>query len=341
MRYNQMNEYLKENKIYIFVGMTALIFLSAFLISEDIQTVYVISIDVISWGIFSFLFVYHYLRRKKYHTIIEKLLEGLDKKYLLTDIIEFSQTLEDQFYYQIMKECTKAMLDEIAREKIDRLEYKEYIEQWLHEIKNPLATIKLICDNDRSATTTKILLEITRMNNYMDQVLYYARSADVEKDYIIKEIQLSECVKKVLIKNKRLSIENKAKVILDECRDSVLTDEKWLEFIITQIINNSIQYKTDNSMELKIFTQKIDKDIELIIQDNGIGILKSDISRVFEKGYTGKNGRNNSTSTGLGLYLCKKLCNKLGVDIYIESQRGQGTSVILVFQNRKILEMQS
>ena len=137
-----MNEYLKENKIYIFVGMTALIFLSAFLISEDIQTVYVISIDVISWGIFSFLFVYHYLRRKKYHTIIEKLLEGLDKKYLLTDIIEFSQTLEDQFYYQIMKECTKAMLDEIAREKIDRLEYKEYIEQWLHEIKNPLATIK-------------------------------------------------------------------------------------------------------------------------------------------------------------------------------------------------------
>ena len=177
MRYNQMNEYLKENKIYIFVGMTALIFLSAFLISEDIQTVYVISIDVISWGIFSFLFVYHYLRRKKYHTIIEKLLEGLDKKYLLTDIIEFSQTLEDQFYYQIMKECTKAMLDEIAREKIDRLEYKEYIEQWLHEIKNPLATIKLICDNDRSATTTKILLEITRMNNYMDQVLYYARSA--------------------------------------------------------------------------------------------------------------------------------------------------------------------
>ena len=122
-----MNEYLKENKIYIFVGMTALIFLSAFLISEDIQTVYVISIDVISWGIFSFLFVYHYLRRKKYHTIIEKLLEGLDKKYLLTDIIEFSQTLEDQFYYQIMKECTKAMIDEIAREKIDRLEYKEYI----------------------------------------------------------------------------------------------------------------------------------------------------------------------------------------------------------------------
>ncbi len=110
MRYNQMNEYLKENKIYIFVGMTALIFLSAFLISEDIQTAYVISIDVISWGIFSFLFVYHYLRRKKYHTIIEKLLEGLDKKYLLTDIIEFSQTLEDQFYYQIMKECTNRYL---------------------------------------------------------------------------------------------------------------------------------------------------------------------------------------------------------------------------------------
>ena len=170
----------------------------------------------------------------------------------------------------------------------------------------------------------------------MEQVLYYARSTDVEKDYMIKEVQLSKVVSKVLRKNKQLLIENKTKVQLDGCRHFVLTDEKWLEFIITQIINNSIQYKNEKSLELNIFSRELEHGVEFTIQDNGIGILESDIQRVFEKGYTGQNGRNkNRNSTGLGLYLCKKLCVKLGVCLSIKSQSRKGTSVILLFQRSK------
>lgn len=335
-----MKEYLKENRIYIFANIVILTFLSAFLISEDISIIQVAAIDIVSVGILGGGLIYHYRRRKEYHGKIEKILEGLDKKFLLTDIIEFSQNMEDRFYYRILRECNKAMLDEIYQEKKERLEYKEYIEQWLHEIKNPLSTIKLICDNERTKTTTKILVELTRVNNYMEQVLYYARSADVENDYMIKEIQLSESVSKVLIKNKQLLIENRTKVRLEQCTHSVLTDEKWLEFIIMQIINNSVQYKVGNSLELKIYSSESNDGIEFVIQDNGIGILQSDMPRVFEKGYTGKNGRNSNNSTGLGLYLCKKLCDKLGISINIESQNGQGTKVILVFRKGKVLEMQ-
>ena len=340
MQYRHMKEYLKENKIYIFVNTTVLFFLSAFLISEDISIVQVVTIDIITSGLFIECIIYHYEKRNKYHKKIEKILEGLDEKFLLTDIIEFSQNMEDRFYYGVLRECNKAMLDEIYKGKKERLEYKEYIEQWLHEIKNPLSTIKLICENERSKITTKILIELTRINNYMEQVLYYARSADVEKDYMIKEIQLAKSVSRALVKNKQLLIENRTNVIMEKCTHSVLTDEKWLEFIITQIINNSLQYKSGASLELEIYSTDSNEGVEFVIQDNGIGILQSDLPRVFEKGYTGKNGRSNNNSTGLGLYLCKKLCNKLGVNIYIESQTGQGTKVILVFQKGKVLEMQ-
>lgn len=340
MRYDEMIDYLKQNKKYIFIYILALIFLSAFLISENLTVLSVLIINIVSFMILGGCLICNYLQRKRYHAKIEEMLEKLDKKYLLTDIIQFSQTIEDQFYYQVLRECNKTMLEEIYQEKKERLEYKEYIERWLHEIKNPITTVKLICDNDRTPTTTKILIEITRVNNYLEQVLFYARSSDVEKDYMIKEIDLSESVTRVLIKNKQLLIENKTKVMMDKCCHCVLTDDKWLEFIIIQIINNSIQYKRGDSLELKIFSEEIDNGIKFVIQDNGIGILESDLPRIFEKGYTGKNGRNNNNSTGLGLYLCKKLCNKLGIDIFIESHIGEGTSVILVFPKGKILEVQ-
>lgn len=336
MRYDKMREYLKENRIYIFIGIVDFIFLAAFFLSENIPVLYVGILGINNCICSVFFFIYQYLKRKKYHKKIQKILQELDKKFLLTDIIEFSQTIEDRFYYEILKECNKAMLDEIYTEKKDSLEYREYIEQWLHEIKNPLSTIQLICENYYSDITRKILIEITRVQHYMEQVLYYARSTDVEKDYMIKEVQLSKVVSKVLRKNKQLLIENKTKVQLDGCRHFVLTDEKWLEFIITQIINNSIQYKNEKSLELNIFSRELEHGVEFTIQDNGIGILESDIQRVFEKGYTGQNGRNkNRNSTGLGLYLCKKLCVKLGVCLSIKSQSRKGTSVILLFQRSK------
>lgn len=126
------------------------------------------------------------------------------------------------------------------------MEYKEYIEQWIHDIKNPLATVKLICDNNRSEATTKILIETSRINNYIEQALYYARSANVEKDYLIREVLLSEIISKVLVKNKQFLIENGTHILMNDCNNSVLTDEKWLEFIVMQIINNAVQYKSND-----------------------------------------------------------------------------------------------
>lgn len=159
------------------------------------------------------------------------------------------------------------------------------------------------------------MIETSRINNYIEQALYYARSANVEKDYLIREVLLSEIISKVLVKNKQFLIENGTHILMNDCNNSVLTDEKWLEFIVMQIINNAVQYKSNDILELKICSIESNNGVKLIISDNGIGILESDIPRIFDKGYTGRNGRKNNSSTGLGLYLCKKLCDKLSVDI--------------------------
>lgn len=198
IRYKEMIGYLKESKEFIFINIVTMVFISAFLVSEDLPIIDIFLIIVVWICLLFGFFIINYLKRQRYHKKIEKMLDELDKKYLITDIIEFSQSMEDDFYYHIMRICNKAMLDEIYQEKRERLEYKEYIEQWIHDIKNPLATVKLICDNNRSEATTKILIETSRINNYIEQALYYARSANVEKDYLIREVLLSEIISKVL-----------------------------------------------------------------------------------------------------------------------------------------------
>ena len=124
---------------------------------------------------------------------------------------------------------------------------------------------------------------------------------------------------------------------MNDCNNSVLTDEKWLEFIVMQIINNAVQYKSNDILELKICSIESNNGVKLIISDNGIGILESDIPRIFDKGYTGRNGRKNNSSTGLGLYLCKKLCSKLQLSFYIESKEEEYTKVTIGFPRNSMI----
>ncbi len=331
--------YLKDNKLSIYVNNIGFIFLSAFMLSEDIKITKILVIGVIWMFLFWGINMMQYNKRRHYHEKIEQFMNGLDKKYLITDIVDFSGTSEDRFYTSIIRLCNKSMQEEIYKEKTDRIEYKEYIEQWIHEIKNPLSTIKLICINNRSDATSKILLEMSKINNFVEQVLFYTRSENVEKDYLIRDVKLSQIVSKVLVKNKQQLIQNGVLIDMEQCQSSVLTDEKWLEFIVTQIINNCVQYKKSEQLVISIKSEDKEGGTEFTIKDNGIGILESDLPRIFEKGYTGKNGRKNMASTGLGLYLCKKLCDKLGVDIWAQSYSGEGTSIKLFFLRGGIKEM--
>lgn len=275
-----------------------------------------------------------YYNRKTY---LEKLLEltrQLEERYLISEVMEKPVRADDQVYHQILKMADKSMLEQIAAVKRERAGYKEYIEQWIHEIKTPLTAMKLICENHRTemqgVAARELLLELERTNRFTEQALYYARSGHTEKDYSVREIRLSDVVHQAIAENKHLLLYYHVQIDVQETGDTVYSDEKWLCFILNQMIVNAVKYRSEKP-QLCFTVEQLGADTVLKIADNGIGIAQSELPRIFEKGFTGENGRNAfQNATGIGLYLCKRLCDKLGIGIAAASSEN-GTVFQLSF----------
>lgn len=156
---------------------------------------------------------------------------------------------------------------------------------------------------------------------------------------MIRKVNLEEVIRNVLLRNKKMMIQNGMKVETKNINLSAYTDEKWLEFILNQIIINSIKYRKEQNPEVNIKLIENKENVQLFIRDNGIGIKKSEIDRIFDKGFTGTNGRNQKKSTGIGLYLCKRLCEELGMEIKADSKENEFTEIsIIIPRNKKINE---
>ncbi|MCB2354701.1 sensor histidine kinase [Clostridium estertheticum] len=214
------------------------------------------------------------------------------------------------------------------------IEDLEFMTMWVHEIKTPIAASKLIIENSVNSPSEKVLYsiedEINKIEDFVQMTLFYSRSDDFAKDYAIHSTNLNTIVNDCIIReyssitNKNLSLN------MDNLDLQIDTDEKWLEFIIKQILDNAIKYSSINSV-IKIYVQQTEKESVLYIEDSGIGIKAEDIARVFDKSFTGNNGRNFYTSTGIGLYLSQKFAKKLGYNITVSSEYGQGTKVSIHF----------
>ena len=257
-------------------------------------------------------------------------MDSLDQKYLFAEIVELNGDAEQQAYFILMQRALRSMIEHVSESQQEKDDYKEFIEQWTHEIKVPLTSIILTCENNLDVNTRKILVQTKQIEDCLEQVLYYARLGNVEKDYMIKEICLEDFVNDALLRSKQLLIQNHIVIETSGLDYNVYTDSKWMIFIISQIISNSVKYKSKKPV-LEITGYEKDDTVRLEIQDNGIGIRESEISRVFQKGFTGSNGRNHKWSTGIGLYLCKGLCDTLGIDIAITSELNHYTCVRFSF----------
>ena len=274
--------------------------------------------------------VISYYNRKVQMEKLLKLAEQLEERYLLSEVMEKPDRADDQVYYRLLKLAGKSMLEQVNKVKSERIEYKEYVEQWVHEIKTPITAMKLLCENVHTQETKELLVELEKVNRYTEQALYYARSEHTEKDYSVREIRLFDVIHQSIAENKYLLLQNSVGIDLQETDDTVYSDEKWLCFILNQLIVNSVKYRTKQPL-LRFYTEHQGNQVILCVQDNGIGIDVSDLPRIFEKGFTGQNGRKTSqTSTGIGLYLCKRLCDKLGIGICADS-KGSSTIIRLIF----------
>ncbi|AKN30103.1 histidine kinase [Clostridium carboxidivorans P7] len=327
----RIGDYLKEKAIFIIIEILILIFTAMILKALSVDLYAIIFIVILNFAAFMGFYMYDYITKSKYYKKVYDNLDSLDKKYLLSELISEGDFLESKILYDILTQTNKSMNDEIGRFINDKQEYKEYIEMWIHEIKTPIAAIKLIIDNNKSMVTSNILNEIEKVENYIDQSLFYSKSSQVDRDYIIKKLNLKECINNVVIRNSNTLIDRHIRVKIMECEEFVFCDKKWIEFILHQIVSNSIKYIEKTEGEILFQCKNNNGEIVLNISDTGIGISEKSLASVFNKGFTGENGRKFRESTGFGLYLSKKLCDSLGLGISITSKEGVGTTVSILF----------
>lgn len=324
-------EYFKDKVIFIIINIIVLVITSYLLFGLNVSSYAIFIICILNFLASISFFIYDCLRKSKYYSSLLKRLDELDKKYFIGDVATEEDFLEGKILFEIISQATKSMKDDISESIRNSNDYKEYIELWVHEIKTPIATCKLLIENNDNEVTESIGEEVTKVEDYIEQVLFYARSNAVEKDYLIKEINLKKSINAVIRKNANTLIEKRVKVDIRNIDKIVSCDSKWIEFILGQIVSNSIKYMDKKESVLKIYSENIGNDVILKICDNGIGMDERSVIKAFEKGYTGENGRRFGKSTGMGLYLCKKLCEKLGLGINIKSNENEGTEVTILF----------
>ena len=327
----KFRDFIKEKTISIILITFALITIEIFLMIYSFGTGIKIYIPVVIILAYFLGIITEYYKKRNFYNNTLNILEELQDKYLIAEIINKPSFIEGIILKEILEQTDKSMIEKINEYKYLQEDYKEYIELWIHEIKLPIASSKLIIENNKTQITQSIDEELDKIENYIEQALFYARSNTVEKDYCIKKNNLRDIVNETIKKNKNILIQEKIKINLHDIDIEVGTDSKWTIFILNQIIQNSIKYRKNES-QIEIYSKQNKENIILYIKDNGIGIKKGEISRVFEKGFTGTNGRIiGKKSTGIGLYLCKKLCNKLGIGLEVNSIENEMTEVKQIF----------
>lgn len=240
-------------------------------------------------------------------------------------------TYEQHLYEELLQRFTKAHtthLSEIDQKKNETL---QFMTSWVHDIKMPISVCRLIIENSSENQELKSIdEEIDKIEKSVEQALYFVRSDDFHQDYFIEEQSITAIVTSVLKKHSKLFIGKKLQLSMQLETLDILTDIKWLSFIFSQVIHNSIKY-SDVGGTIQILSEEDTKEFRLIIIDDGAGIAKEDLQRVFEKGFTGKNGRKYGHSTGMGLFLAQSLANKLGHYLSIESEENERTKTVIHF----------
>ena len=270
-------------------------------------------------------------RTKKKHTELERI-KGFDAR--LADSFPKAGGIVERDYQEIIHLMREQ--HEAAKEKSEQSlrEMMDYYTVWVHQIKTPIASMRLALQNIDTAQSRQLLSELGRIERYVEMVLTFLRLGSDSTDYVIKEHELDDIVRGAVKKLAGDFINKRIKLEYTELNATVLTDEKWLAFVIEQVLSNALKYTPEGTVSVYLESPKT-----LCIRDTGIGIAPEDLPRVFENGYTGYNGRSDKKASGIGLYLCRRVCDKLGHTISAESKAGEGT-VIRIGLDRKKLEIE-
>ncbi len=294
-----------------------------------------------------------YLARRPFLASLEKVSDPGARSQWATELVERPDYLEGEIAYDALSAVAKTANDEASASRRRVSEYREYIETWVHEAKSPLAAAHLMLENledelegDPACAPgafdklDAVREELERVEGYIEQALFYARSEALERDYVIRRHGLEALVMSQIRANARALIGSRMAPVCRDLDREVFCDEKWIGFILGQIIQNSVKYARADGARIEFSSRVVDpglatEAVELSVRDNGCGVSGADLPRVFDKGFTGDNGRTTKRATGIGLYLVRRLCDKMGVGVHADSREGEGFEVVLSFPTNK------
>ncbi|MCR4793953.1 MULTISPECIES: ATP-binding protein [Ruminococcus] len=336
----KFTEYVKDRVWFYMIAAISLglilLFLEVFRVNG--QLVGAVSSIFLLFVVFEEIFCFN--RKKHFYCELVEKLELLDKKYLIHEMLAEPGFIEGKLTYEALCEANKSMCENVNVYKRQSDEFRDFIEMWVHEVKLPLASLQLMAHNHGDELGEKFLEQLRRIDGYTDQVLYYARSENSEKDYMIKETSLKRTVANVALKNRESIQLCGASVETSGLDVSVMTDGKWLEFILGQFIANSLKYiSPDREPVISISAEEDEEKVLLHFRDNGIGISEGDLPRIFDKSFTGENGRSYAKSTGMGLYIVKSLCDRLEHSVSAVSEQGSFTELTIGFAKNNYYKM--
>lgn len=325
-----MKLFLKHNQGYIFTYLISLIITIMYSnIKGFIEFSEVFYIIIFNTFILLCFIAFKYYQNKKLYKLFGDGLASINDALLHLGSSGLSENISN-----ILKDQHNLYLAEIQRCNKIHKEHLVFINQWVHQMKTPLSIIELqLKEFEGEEKALKIQEEVNKLDKGLNLAMYYARLDSFQKDFIVEQISLKELVTNTVNKNKMMFIKNRIipRLEIDE-NIKAYSDAKWLKFILEQLISNGVKYSKDKGKELIIKVCRNETEVKLSVIDEGVGIAKKDIKRVFDQFFTGENGRKFGESTGMGLYITKEVCKNLGHEIEIESTVNEGTTVTIKFK---------
>ena len=326
--------FLKIRKvlIIIFTGIVAIFGILFYLYDIPFDAIiYGCELSFVWCAVCLFIDFYKYYKRHKLlHINREQFFDDAEQLPEHMDIIEYD-------YQELAKELYQAKQELISKNRIAKKELLDYYGMWVHQIKTPIAALDILLQNtermlyqldekemmQKAISVSDMKMELFKIEQYVEMALNYLRVEDISSDLVFKKQELDDMVCQVIRKYAKIFISKKIKMDFKPTKACIVTDEKWFIFVLEQIISNALKYIKKGQISIYM------KEKSLVIEDTGIGIPAEDLPRIFEKGFTGYNGRENKKSTGIGLYLCKNIMDKLQWNITVDSEVGSGTKIYL------------
>ena len=325
-----LRAYIKEHRtqICMYLGAYGIFFVIFDLYHIDLACV---EYAFLLSGVWSLLYaVLGFVRYRRTHRELQNVIKGEKEQ-----ILEFAEgtTLLEQDYQKLVQKLYTQINETESEQAIERQDMLDYYSMWAHQIKTPIAAMNLLLQTEKEehpVLVRELEMELFKIQQYVEMVLTYLRMEDMSADLSFAVCDLDTVIRQVVRKYSKMFILKKITLVYEPIQETVLTDEKWLSFVLEQLLSNALQYTENGSVHI------YKKGQILVVEDTGIGIREEDLPRIFERGFTGYNGRNDKKSTGIGLYLCKSVMDKLQHGLWLESEAGKGTRACMDLSREKL-----